>query len=162
MKLTKVRILLINCLVITSLLISGTAYAQDDELPEPGITPDSPIYFIDNFGKQVGMFFAFGSEAKVKKALEYAGERLAEAQVMATKNKSDKVQQAAGGYGEFMATVSKKMEEAGQAGLSDNISELVAIAASKHLSVLDRVKDKVPEQAKGAISHAREVSVIGQ
>ena len=110
MKLTKFRIILINCLVITSLLFGGTAYAQGEELPDPGITPDSPFYFLDNWGKMIGLFLAFGPEAKVKKALEYAEERLAEAQVMATKNKSVEVKQAAGGYGEFMATITKKLE----------------------------------------------------
>ena len=69
--------------MVISLLFSGTAYAQEEELPNPGITPDSPFYFLDNWGKNIGLFFAFGPEAKARKALEYAEERLAEAQAMA-------------------------------------------------------------------------------
>ena len=66
--------------VIVSMLFSGAAYAQDKELPSPGITPDSPFYFFDKLGKSIGMAFTFGSEAKARKALQYAEERLAEAQ----------------------------------------------------------------------------------
>ena len=82
------RITLIICLLITSFLLSGTAGADDDELPDPGITPDSPFYFLDNWGKEIGLFFTFGPEAKARKALRYAEERLAEAQVMAAKNRA--------------------------------------------------------------------------
>ncbi len=162
MKLTRFRIILINILVITAVLFSGTAYAQDEELPDPGITPDSPFYFLDNWGKSVGMFFAFGPEAKARKALEYAEERLAETRVMAAENRMKEMTQAANGYNNFMSLVNQRAEEAGQQGSSDNLSEMVALATLKHLSVLDKVKDRVPEEAWGAISRAREVSVNGQ
>ena len=95
MNLTKFRIILINILVITAVLFSGTAYAQDEELPDSGITPDSPFYFLDNWGKSVGMFFTFGPEAKARKALEYAEERLAETLVMAAENRVKEMTQAA-------------------------------------------------------------------
>jgi len=162
MKLTRFRIILINILVITAVLFSGTAYAQDEELPDPGITPDSPFYFLDNWGKSVGLFFAFGPEAKARKALEYAEERLAETRAMAAENRVKEMTQAANGYSSFMSLVNQRAEEAGHQGSSANLSELVALATSKHLSVLDKVKDRVPEEAWGAISRAREVSINGQ
>ena len=76
MRLGKYRLILLSAVIIASLLFGGTAYAQDEELPDPGITPDSPFYFLDNLGKNIGLFFAFGPEAKARKALEYAEERL--------------------------------------------------------------------------------------
>ena len=83
MNLKKLRPTLLSCILVISLLFSGTAYAQEEELPDPGITPDSTFYFFDNWGKNIGLFFAFGPEAKAQKALEYAEERLAEAQAIA-------------------------------------------------------------------------------
>lgn len=151
-----------SCILVISLLLSGTAYAQEDELPDPGITPDSPFYFLDNWGKNIGLFFAFGSEAKARKALEYAEERLAEAQAMAIRNRIREVEQATNGYNEFLAIVAERAEEARQQGVSDNLSEKVALATSKHLSVLDRVKETVPEQAREAIARAKEASINGQ
>ena len=156
------RITLISCLLITSLLTSGTACAQDEELPDPGITPDSPFYFLDNWVKRIGLFFTFGPEAKARKALQYAEERLAEARVMAVKNRIREMTRAANDYDGFMSMVNERVEEARQRGVSDNISERVALATLKHLHVLDRIKDKVPKQAEEAIIRVRTKSMNGQ
>jgi len=163
MKKRKYMPILVSGLIIASLLFSGSAYAQDEELqlPNPGITPDSPFYFVDILGKNIGLFFAFGPDAKAKKAIQYAEERLAETQAMAAKNKSREVERAAHGYDKFVTMAAEKAGEARQRGTSDNISEIVALATSRHLSVLDRVKDTVPKQAKEAIAKAKEASMNG-
>ena len=162
MKFKKFRLILIGCLIATSLVFGGTASAQDEELPDPGITPDSPLYFLDNWGKKVGMFFAFGPEAKASKALEYAEERLAEARLMATKNRVREMTRVANDYDGFMAMVTTRTEEARRQGASGNLTETVALATAKHLSVLDGIKDRVPEGAREAIARARTASMDGQ
>lgn len=161
MKFKKSRIILISCFLIISFLLSGTAYAQDgqdDNLPNPGMTPDSPFYLFDTMGKKIGLFFTLGPEAKASKALEYAEERLAEVQAMATGNKTKELTRAAGDYDEFLAVVNQKLEEANRQGVSANISERVALAIARHLAVLDRVKERAPEKAKEAIARARDES----
>ena len=141
----------------------GAAYAQgEEELPDPGITPDSPFYFLDNLGKKLGLAFTFGDEAKAQKALEYAGERLAEANAMALKNKLQEMTQAAGEYDQFMATVNERLQATVQQNASANISEKVALATAKHLAVIDRVRDRVPEEDKEALNRARERSLNEQ
>ena len=163
MKLKKFRLILLSTVIITSLLLGGTAYAQEEEeLPDPGITPDSPFYFLDNWGKQIGLLLAFGPEAKAQKALEYAEERLAEANAMALKNRIRETERAADSYNGFLAMVRERAEEAKQQGVSENISEKLALATSKHLAVFDRIKDTAPEQAKESIVRAREASINGQ
>jgi hypothetical protein len=162
MKQTLLRIALVSCLLITSLCWGGAAFAQDEELPNPGLTPDSPFYFLDKWGKNIGMFFTFGNEAKARKALKYAEERLSEARAMADKHRVREMERAANDYEGFMAMVNQRLEATAQQGLSDNISERVALAAAKHLDVLDRVKDRVPEQAKQALTRARAASQNGQ
>jgi hypothetical protein len=162
MKKKRLGLILVSCLLITSLFLSGTAYAQDEELPDPGITPDSPFYFIDRWGKNIGMFFTFGPEAKAKKALEYAEERLSEFRVMADKKKVREMTRAANDYNGYMVMINERTEEARQQGISDNISERVALVVSKHLSVLDMVSDIAPEGAEGAIIRVREASMNGQ
>jgi len=158
----KIRMSIVSIILVTSLLLGGTAYAQEEELPDPGITPDSPFYFFDTFGKKLGLMFTFGDEAKAQKALEYAEERLAEANAMALKNKLQEMSQAAGSYDEFMAMVQEKLQAAVQQNASANISEKVALATEKHLAVLDRVKDRVPEEAREALNQAWEKSLNGQ
>ena len=160
----KFRVILLSCVIVSTLLFSGTVYAQiDEELPNPGITPDSSFYFLDIWGKKIGLFFAFGAEAKARKALQYAEERLAEAQVMAGKNKPQAVTVATGGYDEYMTMSVEKIGEASEEGVDiSEVSEIVALATSKHLFVLDGVMDIVPEEAKEAIAQARGVSINGQ
>ena len=116
-----------------------------------------PIFFSSSLTSKRDAFW--GGRPK---ALEYAEERLAEAQAMAAKNKAKGIKRVASGYNKFVAIVTEKAEEAREQGVSDNISEIVALATSKHLFVLDGVKDIVPEEAKGAIAQAKEVSMNGQ
>ncbi|MHC1635199.1 MAG: hypothetical protein ACXQTS_01055 [Candidatus Methanospirareceae archaeon] len=42
------------------------------------------------------------------------------------------------------------------------ITELISLATSVHIDVLDEVYEKVPEQAKGAILKAKEASMNGK
>jgi len=153
------RIALVICLFLSSFLFSGAVFAQDEALPSPGITPDSPFYFLDKLGKDIGMFFAFGNEAKAKKALKYAEERLSEVRVMMEKNRIREMERAANDYDGYMAMVNERLENA---GISDNITATVALAAARHLAVLDNLTDRVPQQAAAAIAHAKEVSINGQ
>lgn len=162
MKNKKLAVILITCLLTASFLFTGTACAQDEELPDPGITPDSPFYFFDKLGKNVGMFFTFGPENKARKALQYAEERLSEARVMATKNKAKALEKATGDYDKYMIMANERIREVKQQDISDNITERVARAISKHLSVLDSVKEDIPEEASETIARVREEAISRQ
>jgi hypothetical protein len=167
----KLWLALLTGALMTSMLFGGTAvFAQENQgeeiqLPDPGILPDSPFYVFDNLGKNMGLFFTAGPESKAQKALKYAEERLAEAQAMAAKGKANGIDKAASGYDKFVEMAAEKAEEARQKGVPGDISERVASATTKHLSVLDTVVEKfpdaVPDQAKQAISRAREASMKG-
>ena len=67
-------------IILLLFLFSSAAgiFAQEAELPPPGLTPDSPFYFLDTLGEKIGMFFTFGTEKKAEKALKYADEKIAE------------------------------------------------------------------------------------
>ena len=62
------RMIALTVVLATSLMFGGTAYAQEEELGAPGLTPDSPFYFLDTWGKQISLMFTSGSEAKADKA----------------------------------------------------------------------------------------------
>ncbi len=149
-------------ILLVSMLFSGIAYAQDGELPSPGTTPDSPFYFFDKMGKSLGMAFAFGNEAKARKSLRYAEERLAEAQQMASANKTAALERAIAEFEKYIARLQEKLAAIKEGVASGNISEKAALAMIKHLDVLERVKEKVPDKAKDAIAHAENVSMKSQ
>lgn len=157
------KILLLTVSLTLALSLGVGVGAQVEELPNPGITPDSFLYVFDIWGEKIGMFFTFGAEAKAKKALVYAEERLAEVKAMVEKNKPGAVGIAAKGYEGYVAFAQGKIEEAKQKGKDiEEISEKVAEAIGKHLLVLEEVLERVPEAAKEAIVRAKEVSMAGQ
>lgn len=149
--------------VILSLFLVTGVLAQDAiTLPSAGMTPDSPFYFLDIWGEKIGLFFAFSHEGKIGKALTYSEEKLAEASVLADKGKPEKLPKATGLYEGYIAIANGQTEELEKEGKStEDVSTKVAEATSKHLTVLEGVLDKVPEQAKDAIEKAMTVSMNG-
>ncbi len=147
------------------LLAATSAQAQvGNILPNPGITPDSPFYFLDKWGEGLGRFFAFGWEAKGAKQSEHAEERLAEARQMADEGKDEEAQEAVNAYGELISGAAANLAAAARSGedTSAALTDLVTKATSIHLTVLADVYEKVPEQAKPAIQRAMTRSAQGQ
>ncbi len=87
--------------------------------------------------------------------------RLNRAMTAAEENDAAEVDNALGhveelhGFGETISEIAR--------GLGDTatVADLVAMATSHHLSVLDQVRDSAPEQARPAIERAREASMHG-
>lgn len=149
--------------LILSLLFVTVVLAQDiATLPSAGMTPDNPFYFLDVWGEKIGLFFAFSHEGKIGKALTYSEEKLAEASVLVEKGKSGALPKATGLYERYVTLANEETDDLGKEGKStEDVSTKVAEATSKHLSVLEGVLDKVPEQAKAAIEKAMTVSMNG-
>lgn len=129
-------------------------------LGEPaGITPDSPIYGIKRFWESVQVTFAGGDVAKAKLKYRFAEVRLAEASEMLKKNKAELVEKAMKEYEAKLSEANDDAEKAVAAG--KNIDEIVSLSSnktSKHLAVLNRLLEKVPESARPAIENAIQAS----
>jgi hypothetical protein len=162
------RLLVISVLLLTTFFVGGTVAAQDDELPNPGITPDSPFYFFDKFTKSVGMFFTFGDEAKAKKALRYAEERLSEIQAMALKNRFRDMTRAANDYNGYMNMVTERLEAAARNGTPDGTSENISGETYRIRTRLGDLMDKLPspseasEEAQTTLERARKATTNTQ
>ena len=108
--------------------------AETETLPDPGITPDSPFYFMDKWGKQISLTFTFNAKQKVHKALLYAEERLAEVEAMAQQNEVPAMERAANEYQHCLMTATRNMEEAIAKGA--DTSDQVTTKLSKHISYM--------------------------
>ncbi len=128
--------------IIAILMLAIPAMAE--ELPDPGITPDSPLYFLDR------MFSVF----KSPRAL--ANERAAEVAAMAQKGHAKGLQTAMEQYEKAM------LKREAQAARDPETAEEVALETSNHLIVLARVRTQVPEQAQQAIDIAMLRSARGR
>ena len=157
----KLKIVPLVCILALTFCFGGVAYAQEEaRLPDPGITPDSPFYFADKWAKQLTLMFTFKEEAKVRKALQYAEERLAELDAMLAKNRVREATEANNEYQNCLAIATKSMERTQVKGTGT--SEMVALAASKHLEILnDRIAD-APQNAQVVLTQTRERARICQ
>ncbi|MFH1582283.1 MAG: DUF5667 domain-containing protein, partial [bacterium] len=157
----------ISLLITLAFLFSlGTGVlAQETELPDPGMTPDSPFYFLEIIAEEIGTFFTFGDLKKAERHAALAAERLAETQAVIEKGKSELAEKTLERYENQLEKSIARAEKAMAKGKdTEKVIEVVVRvgqATSKHLEVLAEVYEKVPEQAKSAIENAMKVSIKG-
>ena len=130
--------------LIAVLFVLTPVVMAQPKLPDPGITPDSPFYFLDR------AFDRFQSSEAV------ADERASEIRAMAQKNNTRAMEVAAEGYREAMRNREREgNESAGKA-------EEVARQASNHLAILAQVRSKASQQARKGIATAMNQSARGR
>ena len=99
--------------IIVALVISVVMPFSVFAAPSAGIKPSSIFYFLDIAAERVGLFFTFNSEKKVRKALEYADERLAEVEAVAGDNNTEAVKTAITNYESSIALATEKSKNRG-------------------------------------------------
>ena len=129
---------------IVSLLILTPSVLAQPELPDPGITPDSPFYRIETFVDR------FRSSEAV------ADKRAAEIRAMTEENNTEAMERAVEGYERAM----ERRERDGNR--SEGAAEEVARQASNHMSVLAQVRERVPEEANEGLERAMNSSARGR
>ena len=136
----------IGTILVLMILMVVPISAQESttDLPNPGITPDSPFYFLDK------AFDVFQSKESI------ANERAAEVIAMAKKSHEKGLTIALEGYEKAIANRQKEAEK------NEGEAERVALQISNHLGVLARVREQVPEQAKFGIDMAINKSAQGR
>lgn len=75
----KLRLIAVTALALPVLVFGQTATTS---LPNPGLTPDSPFYFLNRVSEALQEFFTFNPEAKARLELQFAAERIAEIKAM--------------------------------------------------------------------------------
>lgn len=146
--------------LLSLLLVVGFVSSVEDNLPEPGILPDSAFYGLKRAFEGIGNMFSFREEAKLQRALELSERRLAEVKAVAENNKSEYLERLSEDY-------NKNIERARGIALGareerkEELHERVANATLRHIKVLDKVYEKVPEKARERIANARQNSIKG-
>lgn len=155
------KLLLTTITVFLLLGLVVPASAQFGWLPKAGVTPDSPFYFLDQWGEGISMAFSFSNEARANKALRFSEERLAEMRTMAEKGKTEQAEKLAEKYQRTLSSVQERSEQTKEEQKREEVTARVASSTSRHLSVLEDVLGKTPEEARSAIEEARESSKQG-
>lgn len=153
-KLTTLSILFISFVFVAPIQVSAATNA--------GAKPGSFFYFFDTASEKINLFFTFNPEKKAQKALEYADERLAEAEESANENNSSAVEKAMTGYKKEISRATEKSKGLKDEERAKALLNIVSENTAKHQEVLASVLEKVPEEARQAILNAIEVSKKGQ
>jgi len=74
----------LKIITVSALVLPVLAFGQiaTTTLPNPGLTPDSPYYFLNRVSEALQEFFTFSPEAKARLELQFAAERIAEIKAM--------------------------------------------------------------------------------
>ena len=148
--------------LVLLLVVAFSLPASVSATTSPGVKPGSLFYFFDTTFEKIGLFFTFSPEKKVRKALEYADERLAEAEAVANENKPEAVATAMTNYQENVSFATIESKEIKDKEKAQNLLSTIADNTSKHQEVLAEVYNKVPDEAKKAIEKAIEISIKGR
>jgi hypothetical protein len=144
------------------LVLGITVFAQNVTLAQPGLLPDNPFHFFQDFFEQLQLFFTFGPQNKANFHLQLAEKRLAEMNLALQENKTDLVHTLSQDYENEMNQTETEIDNA--KGLGQNVTALaqhVVEETFKHQLVLENVLNKVPDEAKFGIEHAINVSSNG-
>ena len=153
---------LIFSIIIFTFLFGTAVLAQETELPDPGLLPDNPFYFLKTWKESIQTFFTFVEENKAKQFLHLSEVRLAEYQKMIDKGKTEIAKKTLDKYEKQLNHALEKADQAKEKGKDvEKLKEEISEKILKHQEVLESVLEKVPEQAKQGIERAIEASQKG-
>lgn len=146
-----------TAMIMAAFLFTGMAAAETPDIPDPGITPDSPFYALEKISERLELAVAqapiIGSEElEAKVRANHAAETLAEARAMAEKNNTAQVERLMDRYSENM---NKSIESASSTNHTGLKQRLRTVTDNQN-QVLEQLDDRVPEQARKGIQEAME------
>lgn len=157
--------------LVAALLFSGAFALADDSTDEvtpgdlgitrPILLPDSPLYFLKEWGRTIQSFFAFGQLKKAELEQHFADERLAELQVLVDEGKLDSsvLEKATAKYNKTMAKIQKHVGQIEETAEEDeDVSKFLDKFAKHqllHEKILEKLQGLVPEDVFETINQAR-------
>jgi hypothetical protein len=124
----------LSVIVLMIIALTTTVIAQT-ELPNPGITPDSPFYFLDK------MMDVFRSSESI------TNRRAAEIIAMALEGNEDALKKAEEGYNK---SITRRLR---QAERNEEIAEKLVQQMSNHMVNFAEVSEKIPLETKANIKN---------
>lgn len=135
------------------------AFGALEPLPESGLTPDSPFYFIKAWREQFGTFLTLGAENRAKQFLHLAEVRLAEYKKMAEAGKDELSQKTLDKFNAHLERALEKISDVKKEKKdAKDLEDRVQRARLNHLEVLRANLARVPEQARKGLERAIENS----
>ena len=123
--------------------------------------PGNPFYLLKRGEESLTLVFTFNSEAREKTRLEFAGERLAEMQKVASEGNVGALNSLAKSYENTMKSISQNLEDLNKKGQDvKSLADEVDQEASRHNLVLEEVALAAPEAATNGVAKAISASEL--
>jgi len=152
------KLLIIAGLMI--LLFSSPVMAQ--ELARPWLLPDNPFYPLQTAIERIQLMLTTDPESRARLHLQFAERRLVELNETIVRVKFQYALKLRTEYENEMNETEKEINRTVALGRNATVlAEHVSNVTYKHILVLERVLEKVPDQAKPAIEHVINVSIRG-
>jgi len=125
----------------------------NEDLGNPGITPDSPLYGLDRAIERIQLALTLDKSAKATIGLEHAKERLAEVKAMVEQNKLKEAETAQEGHDSELAEVEAEIEDISQENATSEMKDVVALKeqVNEHRMLVERV-DNALIKTKGNLT----------
>jgi hypothetical protein len=127
----------------------STTFANIEWLPEPGRTPDSFLYFLDEWREGRELSAAATSEERTKAALAFAREKLAEAEVMVGNKNEQAAKTAAGQYYVYVDHALMEVTNSDSAERKKrSLAEVLCQALLEHQYILSVIYQDLPRESR--------------
>lgn len=142
-------------------VISRATSVHMTVLEEQDVDPAEPGYQAKRTAEETTVETENDSVEKARKQAKVAGHRVNESDRLVDKGRPDLASRTAEQYEDEMQELEQIGQDISDAAQRRAIDEVVARATQAHSEVLQRVMEKVPDQARSAISNAMDVSAQG-
>ncbi len=135
--------------------------AEDLDIEEPNLLPDSPFYFLKNWGRGIQSFFTFNPIKKAELKSKFANEKLIELKRLVELKKSSKIiNKAADNYQDEIDKIKEASEKIKEKAEENTEVEKFLDKFIKHeflhQNLLTKLETQVPDEAFEKIKQARE------
>ncbi len=145
-------------LMVVTIAIPGLTFGATNS----GIKPGSFFYFLDTAFEKISLLFTFYPESKVRKALKYANERLAEIEATSAGEDLAAMKTAVAGYERDIIIATEKSKEVKDAQKAFGLFNLINESSLNQQGVLSGISAKASDEARGVIAGAIEAVKIGR
>jgi hypothetical protein len=162
------KLFIVSAVAFLAISFSGVCLAQaaqDLGATEPNLLPNSPFYFLKEWGRGIQSFFAFGNLKKTELQQKFANEKLLELKKMVEEGKvsQDVLEKATSKYNRTIEKIKERADKIKEkASENEDVNKFLEKFINQqalHEKILEKLEGQVPAQALKKIREARELHI---
>jgi len=147
--------------IIEEVIIDQEVSAEDLNIKEPRLLPDSPFYFLKEWGRKIRSVFTLNSVKKIELENKFANERLIELKKLIEKKKDPEllkkaVEKYKSAVEKIKSQAEKIKEKTRENPRVEKFMEKYTGQQILHQKLLEKLEEQVPSEAFQKIKEARE------